>query len=99
MPRLDLIYRLQAHVMPTGISLVAVDALLALLFLVLLLAFLRSRTRIPPGPAGLPLVGVTLQIPSDKQWLKFHEWILRYAWIHVHQNCRNETMTNNERLF
>ncbi|TFK79161.1 cytochrome P450 [Polyporus arcularius HHB13444] len=31
---------------------------------------------------GLPFAGVALQIPSDKQWLKFHEWIRRYGAIY-----------------
>ncbi|PIL27798.1 cytochrome P450 [Ganoderma sinense ZZ0214-1] len=33
---------------------------------------------LPPGPTGLPFVGVAWQIPSDKQWLKFHDWINSY---------------------
>ncbi|KAM5541771.1 hypothetical protein V8D89_004500 [Ganoderma adspersum] len=32
-----------------------------------------------PGPAGAPFVGVAWQIPSDKQWLKFHDWIEHYG--------------------
>ncbi|OSD02652.1 cytochrome P450 [Trametes coccinea BRFM310] len=42
--------------------------------------FLRIRKRSsPPGPAGLPFVGVAFQIPEDKQWLKFHEWTDLYG--------------------
>ncbi|TCD66189.1 hypothetical protein EIP91_001683 [Steccherinum ochraceum] len=33
----------------------------------------------PPGPPGQLLVGHTWQIPKDRQWLKFDEWIRRYG--------------------
>lgn len=35
-----------------------------------------------PGPAGLPFVGNAYQIPRDRQWLKFNEWIKCYGeWL------------------
>jgi hypothetical protein len=33
----------------------------------------------PPGPPGIPFFGNEFQIPSDKQWLKFHEWGQKYG--------------------
>ncbi len=59
---------------------VVTDAILCLAFLWLTWRLLRRyRSASPPGPAGLPFVGVAYQIPDDKQWLKFHEWTSRYG--------------------
>lgn len=33
----------------------------------------------PPGPRGVPLFGNEFQIPSDKQWLCFHDWSKQYG--------------------
>ena len=55
------------------------DVTLALIFVALVVTVVRSRTAGIPGPYGLPFVGVALQIPDDKQWLKFHEWTSRYG--------------------
>ncbi len=77
MPRLRLIYRLPGHI-PEPNS--VLDLILILVFVFLVLALLRSsRTHSPPGPAGLPFFGVALQIPTDKQWLRFHAWITQYG--------------------
>ena len=35
--------------------------------------------REPPGPPGVPILGNEFQIPSDKQWLRFHEWSKKYG--------------------
>lgn len=43
------------------------------------LAFARTSTSTPPGPPGLPFVGNAYQIPQDRQWLKFDEWIKQYG--------------------
>ncbi|KAI0701989.1 cytochrome P450 [Cytidiella melzeri] len=41
---------------------------------------LHSATRSsPPGPRGLPFVGNAFQIPVDRQWLKFDQWIREYG--------------------
>ncbi|KAJ7098285.1 cytochrome P450 [Mycena epipterygia] len=57
-------------------------------FLVLCLSFLfiglARRTRNlkgvhPPGPRGLPFIGNALQIPQDRQWLKWAEWKEKYG--------------------
>lgn len=60
------------------------DLTLALLFLVLVVVLIVHGRRLSnrvsaPGPAGVPFVGVAWRIPSDKQWLKFHDWIKRYG--------------------
>ncbi|KAI0674628.1 cytochrome P450 [Trametes maxima] len=55
------------------------DAILILTSAWLVWKLLRSTKSSPPGPIGLPFIGVAFQIPADKQWLKFHEWILRYG--------------------
>ena len=55
------------------------DTTLALVAITLAITLLRSRIGSLPGPRSLPFLGVALQIPSDKQWLKFHEWTLRYG--------------------
>ncbi|KAI0360361.1 hypothetical protein OH77DRAFT_1418258 [Trametes cingulata] len=65
--------------MQSGTALVLLDVVLALAFLWLAWRVLRPLRASPPGPRGLPFVGVAYQIPEDKQWLKFHEWTLRYG--------------------
>ena len=58
----------------------SLDVVLATVFLLLVIALIRARRRLSiPGPVGLPFLGVALQIPSDKQWLKFHAWTARYG--------------------
>ncbi|TBU41734.1 hypothetical protein BD309DRAFT_964562 [Dichomitus squalens] len=59
-------------------SLTVLDVALAVLFLVFLFILIR-RGSSPPGPFGVPFIGVAWQIPSDKQWLKFHDWISHYG--------------------
>ncbi|KAJ6532740.1 cytochrome P450 [Mycena vulgaris] len=39
----------------------------------------RSRGVRPPGPPGLPVIGNALQIPQDRQWLKWAEWKEKYG--------------------
>lgn len=38
----------------------------------------RLRKVMPPGPAGVPLLGNVLQL-GDSQWLKFTEWKEKYG--------------------
>uniref|UniRef100_A0A5K1K2P8 Cell surface hydrophobicity-associated protein n=1 Tax=Ganoderma boninense TaxID=34458 RepID=A0A5K1K2P8_9APHY len=54
---------------------------LSLVLIVILVIRHRRLSHRPsaPGPAGVPFFGVAWEIPSDKQWLKFHDWIERYG--------------------
>ncbi|KIY64740.1 cytochrome P450 [Cylindrobasidium torrendii FP15055 ss-10] len=38
-----------------------------------------QERRRPPGPPGLPIVGNALDIPTDRQWLKFDDWRREYG--------------------
>ena len=40
---------------------------------------LRARGPMPPGPAGLPLLGNVLNVPKAKAWLTYMEWAERYS--------------------
>ena len=55
--------------------------LLLTLLVYILVKLVRKRTRglSPPGPQGLPFIGNAYQIPADRQWLKFDEWIREYG--------------------
>ena len=59
------------------------DVLLLVVFAYLLYQIVRkfgARTgKTLPGPPGIPVVGNAYQIPRDRQWLKFDEWIKRYG--------------------
>ena len=69
-----------------------VYVILALSFALIAISIIRRRRRrlsshpSAPGPGGPPFVGVAWQIPSDKQWLKFHDWIENYGTYRI-CNC------------
>jgi cytochrome P450 family 619 len=39
----------------------------------------RKRRALPPGPTPLPLIGNLHQLPKQKAYIKFTEWIPRYG--------------------
>ncbi|KAI5888585.1 uncharacterized protein SCHCODRAFT_02637129 [Schizophyllum commune H4-8] len=58
-------------------------ALLAAVVLAVSLHRSRHRAPYPPGPPGLPVIGNGLQLPADKQWLKWDEWRRVYGICHT----------------
>ncbi|TFK39023.1 cytochrome P450 [Crucibulum laeve] len=56
-------------------STLVISAFLATVTVTLYLRFRKStKTSFPPGPAGLPVIGNTFQIPQTEQWLTFRKW-------------------------
>ncbi|KAJ6511703.1 cytochrome P450 [Mycena vulgaris] len=53
----------------------------ATFLLVLKLWYGKWTTQLPPGPAGLPIIGNALQLPVERQWVKFAAWAKVYGEI------------------
>lgn len=47
--------------------------------LVLVLLASRRRRRLPPGPKPSLIVGNLLQIPINRPWERYHEWLNAYS--------------------
>ncbi|KAK7042071.1 OrdA protein [Favolaschia claudopus] len=50
-------------------------------FVIVRLLFQKARGSLPPGPAGLPLIGNVLDMPSSSEWLRFAEWGVKWGQI------------------
>ncbi|KAJ8690937.1 hypothetical protein PTI98_010555 [Pleurotus ostreatus] len=61
--------------MSTDIYLIAFALLLALAGLK---RWRSNRLPLPPGPRGYPIIGNLLDMPSEHQWVKYHEWSKKY---------------------
>ena len=47
------------------------------------LARWRSRSRLPPGPKGLPIVGNLFDFDSTHVWEQFGAWGRQYGWFSI----------------
>ncbi|OSX64723.1 hypothetical protein POSPLADRAFT_1135220 [Postia placenta MAD-698-R-SB12] len=46
------------------------------------------RFPMPPGPRGFPIIGNALQMPQEREWVKFTEWAKTYGGI-IHLSVFN----------
>lgn len=53
------------------------------LLAVSLALFLRfrpaSKGKLPPGPAGYPIIGNLFDVPASRPWVKMEEWTREYG--------------------
>ena len=42
----------------------------------------RQRQKLPPGPAGWPVIGNLLEMPISHPWLRFAEWGAKWGEFH-----------------
>ncbi|KAF8337882.1 cytochrome P450 [Cantharellus anzutake] len=48
------------------------------------LALSKPRVRFPPGPRGDPIIGNARDLPSEYQYVKYHEWSKQYRSDLIH---------------
>jgi hypothetical protein len=70
------------------LTLTVVDVLLGILFCYILYALFtrimstRNRLPYPPGPPGLPFIGLT-KAPADPSWVTYRDWSEKYGAPHL----------------
>jgi hypothetical protein len=65
----------------------AVVALLTAAYLTGILGGRKQGGRQIPGPAGWPLIGNALQIPTKGEWIQFDAWGKEYGMYKFTYNC------------
>ncbi|KAF8911741.1 cytochrome P450 [Mucidula mucida] len=63
----------------SGYATIPLSICILLLIYIAYCAASAKKAQYPPGPRGLPIIGNALQIPSDRQWLKWDEWRREYG--------------------
>lgn len=48
-------------------------------FTLYILNWKHKRSRLPPGPPGLPLIGNLHQAPSEQAWVTYEKWVKQYG--------------------
>ena len=46
---------------------------------ILVVRYRQKRHRLPPGPAGWPLIGSALKLPKEREWLVYQTWSTKYG--------------------
>ncbi|KAF8996457.1 cytochrome P450 [Cyathus striatus] len=45
------------------------------------LVFRKEKTRFPPGPRGLPVIGAAFLMPNSREWITYDAWRCQYGEI------------------
>ena len=60
-------------------SLLTSSVVVVLSVFVLVYVTHRRRSRLPPGPKGLPILGNVFDVPKSFEWVKSAEWSRQYG--------------------